>query len=196
MPYAPKPLTFKELKGISQKTMEIHHGKLYTGYVNKRNEIEEKLGTVDFASANQTYSDLRSLKVEETFAGNGQVLHEAYFGVLGGSGGRPTGALLQAITHEFGTYEHWEAEFKATGMAVRGWVVLAYDTNDGRLHNYVGDAHNQGGMWGAIPILVLDVYEHAYFIDYGSDRKKYIEDYMLNINWQIAEEVFARWVHS
>ncbi len=192
--YTPKPLTFQELKGISQKTMEIHHGKLYTGYVNKRNEIEEKLKSVDFASANQTYSDLRSLKVEETFAGNGQVLHEAYFGALGGPGGRPTGALFQTITDEFGTYEHWEAEFCATGMAVRGWVVLSYDTNDGRLHNYVGDAHNQGGMWGAIPLLVLDVYEHAYFIDYGSDRKKYIEDFMSNVNWKTVEDLYAKFI--
>ena len=192
MPYSPKPLPFNELTGISKKTMEIHHGKLYTGYVNKRNEIEEKLKNVDLASANQTYSDLRALKVEETFAGNGVVLHEAYFGVLGGKGERPSGTLLSAIEKEWDSYEKWEAEFKATGMAVRGWVVLAYDTNDGRLHNYVGDAHNQGGMWGAIPILVLDVYEHAYFIDYGSDRKIYIEDYMKNVNWKAAEAVYSK----
>lgn len=193
MPYSPKPLPFSELAGISKKTMEIHHGKLYTGYVNKRNEIEEKLKSVDLAAANQTYSDLRALKVEETFAGNGVVLHEAYFGVLGGKGGRPEGALLKGIEKEWGSYEKWGAEFKATGMAVRGWVVLAHDTNDDRLHNYVGDAHNQGGMWGAIPLLVLDVYEHAYFIDYGSDRKTYIEDYMKNVNWKTVELVYGRW---
>lgn len=194
MPYTTKPLTFKTLKGISEKTIEIHHGKLYAGYVNKRNEIEEKLKAVDLGSANQTYSDLRSLKVEETFAGNGQVLHEAYFGVLGGAGGRPSGKLGDAITAAWGSYEKWDAEFRATGMAVRGWVVLAYDTNDGRLHNYVGDAHNQGGMWGAIPLLVLDVYEHAYFMDYGADRKKYIDDFMSNINWKVAEETFTKYL--
>lgn len=193
MPYSPKPLPYKELKGISQKTLEIHHGKLYTGYVNKRNEIEEKLKNVDLASANPTYSDLRALKIEETFAGNGTVLHEAYFGGMGGEGGKPSGTLLEAMKKEWGSYEKWEAEFKACALSVRGWVVLALDTNDGRLHNYVGDAHNQGGMWGAIPILVHDVYEHAYFIDYGSDRKKYIEDYMTNLNWSAAEEVFNKY---
>lgn len=192
MPYTPKPLPYKELKGISQKTLEIHHGKLYTGYVNKRNEIEEKLKNVDLSTANPTYSDLRELKIEETFAGNGVVLHEAYFDGMGGAGGAPTGALLAAIEAEWGSYEKWEAEFKACGMAVRGWVVLALDTNDGRLHNYVSDAHNQGGMWGAIPILVHDVYEHAYFIDYGSDRKKYIDDFMANLNWATAEEIYNK----
>lgn len=193
MPYTPKPLLFKELKGISSKTIEIHHGKLYTGYVNKKNEIEEKLKNVDLTSANPTYSDLRALKIEETFAGNGVVLHEAYFEGLGGEGGRPSGALAGAIEAEWGSYEKWEAEFKACAMAVRGWVVLAYDINDNRLHNYVGDAHNQGGMWGTVPILVHDVYEHAYFIDYGSDRKTYIEAYMSNINWRIAEEIFNKY---
>lgn len=191
MAYTVKPLPFSDLTGISKKTMEIHHDKLYAGYVNKRNEIEDKLKAVDLGSANQTYSDLRALKVEETFAGNGVVLHEAYFGVLGGAGGKPSDKLLTGIEKEWGSYETWEAEFKACGMSVRGWVVLAYDTNDGRLHNYVADAHNQGGMWGAIPLLVLDVYEHAYFIDYGSDRKKYIEDYMGNVNWKAAENSFA-----
>lgn len=193
MPYTVKPLPYKELKGISAKTLEIHHGKLYTGYVNKRNEIEEKLKNVDLVSANQTYSDLRELKIEETFAGNGVVLHEAYFDGLGGAGGRPSGAFLSAIEKEWGSYEKWEAEFKACAMAVRGWVVLAYDINDNRLHNYVGDAHNQGGMWGAVPLLVHDVYEHAYFIDYGSDRKSYIESYMTNIEWKKAEEIYNKY---
>ncbi len=194
MPYTPKPLPFTELTGISQKTMEIHHGKLYTGYVTKRNEIEEKMKSVDLSGANQTYSHLRALKVEETFAGNAQVLHEAYFASLGAQGGRPSGTLLATIEKEWESFEKWEAEFMATGMAVRGWVVLAYDVNDGRLHNYVGDAHNQGGMWGAIPLLVLDVYEHAYFIDYGADRKTYIADFMKNLNWSAVEQVAAKWI--
>lgn len=193
MLYSPKPLPFKDLKGISAKTLEIHHGKLYTGYVNKRNEIEDRLKSADLTAANPTYSELRELKIEETFAGNGVVLHEAYFSGLGGDGGRPSGELMVAIEKEWGSYEKWEAEFKACAMAVRGWVVLAHDINDNRLHNYVGDAHNQGGMWGAIPILVHDVYEHAYFIDYGSNRKAYVEAYMSNINWKKAEEIFNKY---
>ena len=84
------------------------------------------------------------------------------------------------------------ADFKACGMSARGWAVLAYDTNDGRLHNYIGDTHNQGGVWGAIPVIVLDVYEHAYFIDYGSDRKSYLEDFMNHLDWKMANEVWGK----
>jgi len=77
-------------------------------------------------------------------------------------------------------------------MAARGWVILAYDFNDGKLHNYLADWHGQGGIWGAAPILVLDVYEHAYFIDYGSDRKSYIEDFFANLNWEAVNKRYLK----
>lgn len=194
--YKAKPLKFTPTdKGISAKTMAIHYDKLYMGYVNKRNEIEEKLipfedGSVDLASANQTFSDLRALKDGETFAANGVWLHEHYFDVLGGDG-KPEGALVEAITKRYGSIEKFLAYFSACGMAARGWVVLAWNTNENRLATYTGDAHNQGGVWGAIPILVLDVYEHAYFLDYGSDRKSYIEEYIKEINWSEADKKYT-----
>ncbi len=75
-------------------------------------------------------------------------------------------------------------------MAARGWTVLAWDTHDNALRVYTGDAHNQGGVWGCLPILVLDVYEHAYFIDYGSDRKAYIGDWWKNLDWKKATELY------
>lgn len=191
MAYEAKPLPFnKQLIGISEKAIQIHHDKLYTGYVNKRNEIEEKLATVDRSTANATYSDYGELKREESFAANGVVLHEYYFSVLGGEG-QASGELIKAIEENFGSYDKWLEDFKAAGMVARGWVVLAYDFNTGKLHNYLCDAHNHGGIWGAMPIVVLDMYEHAYFIDYGSDRKTYIEDYMKNLNWDKANELFA-----
>ncbi len=189
--YEAKPLPFKkQLVGISEKTLQIHHDKLYVGYVAKKNEIEEKLETVDIKTANQTYSDLRALKDAETFAVNGVYLHEYYFNVLGGDG-KPSGALMKAIEDEFGTYQHWEAMFKACGMAARGWVVTAWDTMEQKVKIYIGDMHNQGGVWGSLPLIVLDVYEHAYFIDYGSDRKAYIEDFMKNLNWTAANHLFG-----
>jgi Fe-Mn family superoxide dismutase len=188
--YEPKPVPFKkQLIGISDKTIQIHHDKLYVGYVNKRNEIEEKLLTVDRSAANATYSEYGELKREESFAANAQYLHEYYFNVLGGEG-TPGGDLIKAIEEEFGSLEKWLEDFKAAGMVARGWVVLAYDFNDGRLHNYLCDSHNHGGIWGAIPVIVLDMYEHAYFIDYGSDRKTYIEDYMKNLNWDTANHLY------
>ena len=76
-------------------------------------------------------------------------------------------------------------------MAARGWVVLAWDTHEATLRVYSGDAHNQGGVWGAIPLIVLDVYEHAYFIDFGSDRAAYIDSYLKNLNWAAANDVYG-----
>lgn len=190
MKYKAKPLPFrKALIGISEKTMQIHHDKLYVGYVGKRNEIEEKLATADRSLANATYSEYGELKREESFAANAIYLHEYYFNVLGGKG-KQGGALQTAIEKEWGSFENWLADFKAAGMVARGWVVLAYDFQTGRLHNYLCDSHNHGGIWGAMPIVVLDMYEHAYIIDYGSDRKTYIEDYMKNLNWESANHLY------
>lgn len=193
--YEPKPLPFKKaLIGISEKTMALHHDKLYVGYVNKTNEINEKLKASwedekFLVSANQSYSDLRSLKDGQTFATNGVYLHEYYFNVLGGEG-KPVGALAEAVNESFGSVEAFLKYFRACGMAARGWAVLAWDTHEATLRVYTGDAHNQGGVWGAIPIVVLDVYEHAYFIDYGSDRATYIDDFFKNLNWAAANSVY------
>lgn len=196
MTYEAKALPFnlRRVGNISEKALQIHHDKLYVGYVAKKNEIEQKLTTVDRSTVNATYSDFRELKLEETFAANGVYLHEDYFSVLGGEGQSTAdaGALGAALAAAFGSLDAWIDDFKACGMAARGWVVLAYDTNDGKLHNYIGDMHNQGGVWGAIPLVVLDVYEHAYFIDYGSDRKSYVEDFMKNLDWNVANDVYAK----
>lgn len=190
-----KPLPFSNpLTGISDKTIAIHHDKLYAGYVAKANEIGEKLTTLshggDVSTANQSYSELRALKDGETFAVNGVYLHEWYFDILGGDG-KPEGELVDALAAQYGSLENFLAYFSACGMAARGWVVLSWDTKAQGLRVYTGDAHNQGGVWGCMPILVLDVYEHAYFIDYGSDRKAYIADFWKNLNWQKANELFV-----
>lgn len=186
-----KKLPFQELRGISQKTTENHYGKLYQGYVKKWQEIQEKLRTADKSLANATFSDLRELKIEETFAGNAIILHEAYFDVLGGDG-KPAGEILEKISEDFGSFEAWLDEFKALGLASRGWVILAFDFNDGKLRNYIADVHNQGGIWGTVPIIVLDVYEHAYFIDFGADRKSYIEAFFENLNWQTINKKYLK----
>ncbi|MBI4138568.1 superoxide dismutase [Candidatus Uhrbacteria bacterium] len=192
----PKPLPFSgQLTGISKKTISIHHDKLYAGYVAKKNEIADKLAPLmaggDVSSANQSFSELRALKDGETFAVNGVYLHEWYFDVLGGDG-KPSGPLVDAISGAYGSIENFLAYFSACGMAARGWVVLCWDTHDDALRVYTGDAHNQGGVWGCLPLIVLDVYEHAYFIDYGSDRKAYIADFWKNLNWAKANELYEK----
>ena len=178
-----KPLKYKTLNGLSEKQLAEHHDVLYAGYVKKINEIRAAVLKADKATANGTYAELRELKVEETFAYNAVKLHEGYFDNLGASS-KADGAVLKMIERDFSSYEKWEEEFKACGLAARGWVVLAYDLDEKRLYNFVCDVHNQGGIWGAIPILILDVYEHAYFVDYATARKKYIESFMANIDWK------------
>lgn len=188
-PIKPKPLADKvyttEAAGISRKTHEEHY-KLYTGYVNKVNEIRTKLaalGVPDPTKANATFSDLRELKVEYSFALGGVKNHELYFGHLGGKGGAPTGPIADAIKSTFGSYDNWKADLKATGIAARGWVWLALDYTDGSLFNYIGDAQNSFPIWNAGPLLALDVYEHAYFIDFGSARAKYLDAFLNVIDW-------------
>lgn len=186
-----KNLPFKELRGISQKTLEIHWGKLYQGYVKKWQEIQEKLRAVDLSQANATFSELRELKVEQTFAANAVLLHEAYFDILGGQG-QPAGEIIEAIKKDCGSLEEWMQHFKSLGLASRGWAILAYDFNEGKLRNYIADSHNSYGIWGASPILVLDMYEHAYFIDFGADKKAYIECFFQNLNWEAVNKKFQK----
>ncbi|MBS4021948.1 MAG: superoxide dismutase [Dethiobacter sp.] len=188
-------LTAKDLRsgiaGFSKQQLEEHHGTLYKGYVNKANEIRKLLKDVDYSKANQTFSDLRAMKIEETFALNGIKLHEAYFDNMGGQGGRASGRALAMIEHDFDSYEKWEKDFKATGLAVRGWVVLAYDLEDGSLHNFGSDSHNLGAIWNAAPILVMDTYEHAYMIDFGVKRAPYIEAFMNTVDWDVVNSRLA-----
>ena len=184
-----KNLPFKELKGVSQKTLDIHHSDLYYGYVKKWQEIQEKLKQADKSLSNASFSELRELKLEETFTTDAVILHEAYFDILGGNG-KPAGEIVEQIAQNFGSFENWQDEFRALGLCARGWVILAYDFNDGKLHNYTADVHNQGGIWGTVPILVLDVYEHAYFIDFGADRKSYIESFFENLNWPAVNQKY------
>jgi len=198
MNYEPKPLPFsKQLDGISEKTLQTHHDKLYVGYVKKLNELAEKFKAYvdagNFEEANATYSDLRSMKDAETFATNGVYLHEWYFDVLGGAGDwQVAPELTKALEEKWGSIEKAVAYMSACAMAARGWMVICWDTRVGKLKQYNADAHAQGGVWGCLPIIVLDVYEHAYFIDYGSDRKSYIEAYWKNFNWGKAEEMFKK----
>ena len=176
-----------ELEGISRATIEAHY-KLYQGYVNKRNELLGKLGSVDLAAANQVYSEVRALKVDLSFAIGGIKNHEIYFEHLGGSGGNPSGAAAQLIERDFGSADAWRADLKATGMAGRGWAWTAYDWDEGRLFNYIGDAQNTYPIWNATPLVALDVYEHAYFLDYQTDRASYIEAFFANLDWSVVND--------
>lgn len=190
----PLPYDAGSLKGISEKTIEIHHGKLYVGYVNKSNEIKEKLGPIaksGKAEGNQTYSELRALKNGESFANNGVYLHENYFAVMGGNG-EPKGEIAERLAKKYGSMENFKNYFSACGMAARGWAVLAWDMHEKDLRIFTCDAQNHGGVWGCIPIIALDVYEHSYFIDTGSDRAAYIKAFFDNLNWDKIDELYQK----
>jgi Fe-Mn family superoxide dismutase len=181
-----------ELDGISRETIEAHY-KLYQGYVNKRNEILGKLDGVDLSSANQVYSDLRSLKVDLSFAIGGIKNHEVYFEHLGGRGGDPSGIFGDLVKRDFGSVAGWMADLKATGLAGRGWAWTAYDWDERRLFNYIGDAQNTFAVWNATPLVALDVYEHAYFIDFGTDRAGYIEAFFNNLDYDVVNDWVQRY---
>jgi Fe-Mn family superoxide dismutase len=174
-----------ELDGISRATIEAHY-KLYQGYVAKRNEILGRLADVDLGTANQVFSDLRALKVDLTFAIGGIKNHELYFEHLGGVGGDPKGAFAELVTRDFGSIATWKADLKATGIAGRGWAWTAYDWDERRLFNYIGDAQNSFPVWNATPLVALDVYEHAYFIDFGTDRASYIDAFFDNLDYGVV----------
>ena len=188
------PKTFssiRELTGISARTMEEHY-ELYKGYINKVNEIQKKLDNADRAAANQIYSEYRGLRVDLSFAIGGAKNHEIYFGHLGGKGGQPTGRVMELIKRDFPGYDAWLADFKAAGLAARGWVWLAYDHDWNILTTAVGDAQNTFPIWNATPILAMDVYEHAYWIDYGRARAKYIDAFFNNLDWGVVAQNLDR----
>jgi superoxide dismutase, Fe-Mn family len=190
-PRALKPALL-ELDGISRAAVEAHY-KLYQGYVAKRNEILGRLSDAELDSANQTYSDLRALKVDLTFAIGGIKNHEVYFDHLGGHGGDPQGTVRDLIERDFGSVDAWRADLKATGMAARGWAWTAYDWDEGRLYNYLGDAQNTFPVWNATPLVALDVYEHAYFLDYQTDRASYIDAFFANLDWGVVDDWIGRY---
>ena len=177
----------KDLDGISARTMTEHY-KLYQGYVNKYNEVMAKLEAADRTTANQVFSDIRSLKVDLTFAIGGVKNHELYFGHLGGKGGEPPAEIKKELEKSFGSVEKWMADLKATGIASRGWAWTAWDQDWNYLFNYAGDAQNSFPVWNASPIVGLDVYEHAYYLDYGSARASYIDTFFKNLEWSAVGE--------
>ena len=189
MAHQPKKFNIKGLDGISDNQISQHMDILYVGYVNKLNEVEERLKAVDRSKANQIFSDFRGLKADESFALNGVILHELYFENLNAKGEKKSsGKLTDLIAREFGSFETWQEDFKACGIAARGWVILGHCLYDGKLHNYCLDTHNFNVPACVIPVLVMDVYEHAYVLDYGVKRPPYIDAFMKNIDWSVCQK--------
>ena len=165
------------------------HITLYHGYVNKTNEITNKLATdAQRETANATASHYRGWKRGETYAINGVILHELYFQNLGNEGGTP-GPKIQALVNRFfGGLDNWKADFEACGKAARGWCILAYEQRTKTCRNILLDSHQDGQIVTAFPIIVLAIYEHAYFLDYGTDKSTYITRFMDQLAWETIEK--------
>lgn len=193
--FAPQPLPLpfdpKTITGLSEKLLVSHHDNNYAGAVKRLAAIEGQLAALDPATApNFT---LNGLKREELIAWNSMILHEIYFAGIGAPT-RPGVALAAAIEHDFGSDAHWRAEFSAMGKALgggSGWVVLAYSQRDKRLVNQWAADHTMA-LAGSTPILVLDMYEHAYAIDYGAKAAAYVDAFMGTVNWTSADGRFAK----
>jgi superoxide dismutase, Fe-Mn family len=194
MPYQPKPLSIdpKSISGISEKVIVSHYENNYVGAVKRLNAIGEQLASLDFSKAPNF--QINGLKREELIAANSMILHEIYFDGLGGAS-KPAGGLGEAIARDFGSFERWRAEFAAMGKAEgggSGWVILAYSPRDKRLVNQWAADHTTT-LAGGRPVLVLDMYEHAYHMDYGAAAARYVDIYMEAIKWENAGQLFDQY---
>lgn len=192
--YTAKAFDFKD-KGVTLSESQLEqHMKLYQGYVKKRNEIDQALETVDRSNAaNVTYSPYRSLKIAQVFAHNGSLLHELYFENLGSSDGMGE-KTKDLLAHHFGSLDAFKADLMAAASCARGWVLTGYCLDDQRIKNFVLDAHHENVPVLVIPLLVVDIYEHAYMVDYGINRADYLKDLWENINWDIVERRIEKWI--
>jgi Fe-Mn family superoxide dismutase len=188
MPYAARD--YGKLIGMEgfSETLLKNHFTLYQGYVTNSNKVSDILGTM-LAEGKTATPEYAELKRRYGWEWNGMRLHELYFGNLGGKGALDPGSKLgKAVAAEFGSVEKWEADFRAAGaMRGIGWVVLFQDKEGGRLFNQWINEHDMGHLAGAVPILIMDVFEHAFMIDYGLKRADYIAAFFKNVDWKAAE---------
>jgi len=193
--YQPRQFNLRGLKGISDQTLDVHF-KLYEGYVKETNKLTERIsefikdGNVDQEEM-PAYSELtRRLGFEY----KGMVLHEYYFDNLqsGGGTGDPAQAspFVKAAEATFGNYDIWKADFVGIGkMRGVGWAICYQNPSNGRISNHWITLHETGNVAGFNPILVMDVWEHAFLLDYKpAERPKYIEAFFSNINWNTVED--------
>lgn len=178
------------LKGLSEKLLHSHHQNNYGGAVKRLNAIRARLKELRFASA--AVFEINGLKREELVATNSMVLHELYFDCLGAAPAPMAPAMAQALAASFGSVERWQEEFVAMGKALgggSGWVLLVFQPREGTLVNQWAADHAHT-LAGGVPLLALDMYEHAYHMDFGAAAAQYVDAFMENIAWA---RVQARW---
>jgi superoxide dismutase, Fe-Mn family len=187
--HQPKPLAFDpaKLDGLSERLIRSHWENNYQGSVKALNLVETRLSAAladpDFPAL--IYGDIKREQLHRT---GSVVLHELYFGALGGNG-RVGGDIEQALARSFGSFATWETEFRRTALSLAGgsgWVMLAFNTHTSALQNYWAWDHMHSAVMG-VPLLVLDMYEHSYHMDYGTAAARYIDAFMTNLDWEVVD---------
>jgi len=195
--FTPKTFQIGELKGISTKNIE-EHLKLYKGYVNNSNLVLNKIKEYEKDSVENVYI-LGELHRRFSFEFDGMRNHEYYFSHLSGGSKEidSNGGLYKAIEKEWGTFENWITQFKSVALTRGiGWTILYYDKQSGHLLNQWVDEHHLGQLTGLTPILALDMWEHAYYLDYKNKRPDYIEAFWKLVNWDEVNHKTEIWLKS
>jgi Fe-Mn family superoxide dismutase len=188
MRYQLKPIYCRPwtLLGLSPKLIESHYENNYGGALRRLNAITAQLESIDYATTPGYI--VNGLKREQLIALNSTLLHELYFASLGGDG-KPTTPMAEALARDFGSVDRWRNEFVAMANAAAGgsgWILIVYVPRDRRLFNQNAAEHSQA-VAGGVPVLALDMYEHAYHIDFGANAKAYVDAFMRNIDWKAVE---------
>ena len=189
-PYTPKKFDLAGLQGISDNTLQVHFG-LYEGYVKNTNllneQLSEQIKAGKAAGADPHFAELtRRLGFEY----NGMVLHEYYFGnMTKNAGAAPPAGVQEALASVYGEFDTWKKDFSAVGgMRGVGWAIAYYDPHAHRVSNHWITLHEDGNVAGFVPLLVMDVWEHAFLLDYKpAERSKYIESFFANVDWACVE---------
>jgi Fe-Mn family superoxide dismutase len=192
----PLAIDATKLNGLSEKLVRSHHENNYSGAVKRLNAIRSDLAAMNFSSA--PGFELNGLKREELIATNSMLLHELHFACLGGNGEGMVPAMALALTASFGSVERWREEFVAMGKALAGgsgWVLLCFQPRDGCLVNQWASDHTHA-VAGGVPILALDMYEHAYHMDFGAKAGAWVDTFMQNIAWDAVYERYQQAVHA
>lgn len=189
--YTAKKFDLSGLQGISDKTLELHFG-LYEGYVKNTNTLNEQLsGLIKGGKAAGANPDFAELTRRLGFEYNGMVLHEYYFGnMTKNAGGTPSSTVQDALGGVYGDFETWKKDFSAVGgMRGVGWAIAYLDPHTQRVSNHWITLHEDGNVAGFAPILVMDVWEHAFLLDYKpAERSKYIESFFANVDWNVVQQ--------
>jgi superoxide dismutase, Fe-Mn family len=187
-----RPLPFQpaRLKGLSERLIVSHHENNYGGAVRNLNRTEQELASVTKETPPLIVAALKEREL--TFA-NSATLHELYFGNLGGHG-RPAGAIAKVVARAYGSFARWEELFRLTGLGLAGgsgWAILAYDFQRNDVRTFWSGNHTQACAFGQ-PLLVLDMYEHSYALDYGAAAAKYVDAFFDNLNWEEVDRRMER----